>query len=232
MTLVARTSGRTPSLATLALKRVERGLVLFDEQARRGAALSASKPERARAGEQVGDGEPLEAAEAAGQHARTAPRACDRRSGGWRRRLGATSGRPRHWPAMILICAGRACGAGLARVGRAPAFGLALAQPLPRTGLGGPGRRVGRPARVRRDRVVSAMRARRASARVRVRRCRRALRGGPARRGRSALPRPRLGPLARVRPSLIPSRGAPVGASPSGGRSWPRGAGALAPPVA
>jgi hypothetical protein len=76
--------------------------VLVKEQAVLGAPRQGLEAERAGAGEQVRHRKPLEAAEAALQHRE---QALARAVAGRPRRLpsGATSGRPRHSPAMILI---------------------------------------------------------------------------------------------------------------------------------
>ena len=55
-------------LGEIALQRIKRGLVLLDEQARSRTARQRLDPERARAREEIGDREPLETADAAGQH--------------------------------------------------------------------------------------------------------------------------------------------------------------------
>ena len=52
----------------VAPERVERGAVLLDEGAVRGAARQRLEAERAGAGEEIGDLQPLEAAEPAGEH--------------------------------------------------------------------------------------------------------------------------------------------------------------------
>ena len=64
----ARTSAFRAELGDVGAQRVERGLVLLDEQARRRAARQRLQPQRARSGEQVGDRQPLETADPADQH--------------------------------------------------------------------------------------------------------------------------------------------------------------------
>ena len=54
--------------AQILAQNIECVAVLFGKQALRGAARQRLDPERARAGEQVGDDQPFEAAEAAGEH--------------------------------------------------------------------------------------------------------------------------------------------------------------------
>ena len=99
----ARTSARSPapSSVDIALEDVERRAVLLDEGAVRGAARQRFEAERAGAGEEIGDLEALEAADPAGEHREQAlAGAVAGRAGGLPG--GASIGRPRHAPAMIL----------------------------------------------------------------------------------------------------------------------------------
>ena len=63
---IAALAGAEPG--DIAPERVERGPVLLDEGAVRGAARQRLEAERAGAGEEIGDLQPLEAAEPAGEH--------------------------------------------------------------------------------------------------------------------------------------------------------------------
>ncbi len=58
----------TAEFGDVGAQRIERWLILFDEDARFRTARQRLQPEGARSGEQVGDGEVFETADAAGEH--------------------------------------------------------------------------------------------------------------------------------------------------------------------